>query len=393
MNEKIIVSPPSSSVRDKVYDGIIDENTYYSCHIADLSSLSGKELIDNLSKGNWDDPTSNPIDKNLQRGISHFKDFNIDEINGDGIIFCYGDVTVDRKKESTTSNTNLPETNLDVKELPYQMSQKDLMDFLKIPTGMDNQAKKEYAPKIIKVKSLKTDPTCPECNGTGKSFCHDCYGIGDGVCPDCEGTGSFLEGKPGKEGTFCSRVTGKYLRLYFGESCPTCKGRGSFDCEYCNQTGEIVCPVCRGKGEIKNENSQKVTKVLETYYLNFRGEVYLPDNEYLSFNPFLVKETLLKSKNRFYFNPLRENNISFHVEKKNEALGVLSEEINQIVENKNIFYFQYFADEIPGVKILKYKYDSEDYQIIILGDYAFTKDIPSISFMEQLTRSFKKKIQ
>lgn len=81
------------------------------------------------------------------------------------------------------------------------------------------------------------------------------------------------------------------------------------------------------------------------------------------------------------------------MEKKNEALGVLSEEINQIVENKNIFYFQYFADEIPGVKILKYKYDSEDYQIIILGDYAFTKDIPSISFMEQLTRSFKKKIQ
>ena len=98
MNEKLILSPPSLDLLKKICDGIIDENTYYSCHIEGLSSMDSEELLKNLPKGEWEDPASNPVEKNVKRGIFHFKDFNIEEINGEGAILCYCDVTVDRKK-------------------------------------------------------------------------------------------------------------------------------------------------------------------------------------------------------------------------------------------------------------------------------------------------------
>lgn len=384
MENKFVIADVTPSVLEKIYEGIIDENTYYSCELVS-EDLSSDELVNILGTAQWENPASEPIEKNRIRALSLLKNFNVKKKAGEGVILGFNRVDLIYEKETkTVAFKNLKEMDDSRVESIPQMTETELKKFIKSSDGLREEVK-EYPSKIIKIVNKKGGKKCKECDGTGKTSCPHCTAVGKGDCPDCGGSGYFEKCEFGEK-TF---VKGKWV--YYGDYCPRCNGKGHFDCDVCNRTGIIECPKCNGTGHpIADGKEQKVTELKERYSLVSRGEVYLPDETTMKFMTFCLKPYLDKAKCEFVWN-IKESRISGTND--SDAYKDALTELNSILDEKTLFGFSYVAYRIPKISLLTYNYGEEDYKIIVIGNRAFTKELPEISLMESLLGTYKKKIK
>lgn len=389
MENKFIISAVNPEILGKIHDGIIAENTYFSCELMG-EDMDPDNLLSQLSQAQWETPESYPIDKNQQRAVSLLKSFKVNIEEGESIILGYNHVDLNYKEETkTVAFKNLKEEDLSNEKRIPQMSESEFKRLLKSSFGITEEIK-EYPSKIIKVKNKKGGKKCKECDGTGKMTCPACHGFGKGECPDCKGTGAFYDCEPGKTGLFVSRFVHE-RRLEWGSPCPTCKGEGHFDCEICGRTGLINCNQCNGTGHPESDGKeQKVTELKESYSLMSFGKIFLPNQEEMHFSASCIKEYLDKAKEHIVW---AEKNYQLSGIKDSEAYKEALSELNSIFEDVNIFGYNYVAYAVLHTSIISFTYDSEEYKIIILGNRAFANNLPQIGLMEKIFGSYKNKIQ
>lgn len=383
MENKFVIADVTPSVLEKIYEGIIDENTYYSCEL-EGEDLSSDELVNILGTAQWENPSSEPIEKNRQRALSLLKNFNVKKKAGEGIILGYNRVDLLYDKETkTVAFKNMKEMDDSQVESIPQMTETELKKFIKSSDGLREEVK-EYPSKIIKIVNKKGGKKCQECNGTGKTTCPSCRGIGQGDCTVCDGTGVYE-----RRGYTKAIYIGN--ELVIDDLCPVCKGTGHVDCEDCDRKGVIECPQCNGTGYPPTDGKeQKVTELKEKYSLVSRGEIYVPNEYKKEFKPFYLKNEFDKAKCEFVWNN-KYSRISGTngSDASKEALT----ELNSILNEKTLFGLSYVAYRIPKISLLTYNYGEEEYKIIVIGNRAFTHELPEISFIESLLGTYKKKIK
>lgn len=392
MNESVTKTAPENVV-EAVINGLIDENRYYNCSLdADWNTDDGS-LISSLADAEWEDPASECVDKNMKRAIKHLSEFHPECLVSPAVICCYVRVDVNRERIVTIeANSNRKEEDIKAESLDYQMTLKDYKDLLCacVKTG---DRSKEYPARTIKVKTLKNSeiPACKCCSGSGKVNCYSCYGIGNGVCPDCDGTGGFFGCKEGGQGVFISKF-GITRRLYYGEPCPTCKGQGSFECEVCGETGLLDCSFCGGTGKENGIlNGQKIVRIKDHYAPYFSGELYLPDGDIMNFDVTMVKDELCKMQPIVFNQTPVKQPISKNV---NDACkDQVKAAFDDIVGSESLVGLNYVVYKIPETCMVKFTYGDEDYDILVVGNYAFAKDLPAMSFIENIFGLYKKNIK
>lgn len=113
---------------------------------------------------------------------------------------------------------------------------------------------------------------CPSCNGKGDFDCDDC------ICQECEGEGKVS----------CPRCTNGYVPCGFCNStgkiskkfifsysapCPKCEGRGKLSCTNCNGSVSVVCSQCNGTGRMASCSKCNGTKKVKCVKCGGKGQV------------------------------------------------------------------------------------------------------------------------
>lgn len=393
MKTNLTVSEAPSAIINTIAEGLLDENCYYHCTTASEWETDSDRLLTQLAKAKWLEPDDEPIPSSLSRGISHFADFKAHVSVDPAIICCYGCVNVNREVTTATElNTHHKETETGNEKRAFRISLEEYKKILGSYSSLGKNKGKQYPDIILSVKDLPNVPKCTYCKGTGKTKCVSCYGIGNGECPDCHGKGAFYDVEPGKKGFLSSVLTSRTYRLEFCDPCPSCGGKGYFKCKECGETGLTDCSWCHGSGTLDGAKSaQKVKRLKETYYPYIKGELYLPDDESMDFDAMMLRDDICKmSPTVFNQEPDDTNNVR-------EVEGVsdrrIKEEINGILDDSSLVGASILVYRIPDLKIITFNYDGEEYRIIVIGQYAFAKELPSMSTMENLFGTYKKKVK
>lgn len=391
MTGKVDFIEAPSNIVEAVSNGLIDENTYYNCVISEDVVSDNEMLIQQLTQAQWDDPLSYPVEADIKRAISHIPEFRVKLSSYPAAIACYGYVEVTREKSTTVElDSSFKETDVKIGDMDLQMSLTDYRDILSSYSSISNKPT-TYPARILSVKNMKEPPYCQHCGGTGKVACPSCHGIGNGECPDCKGTGCFFDCKAGKQGFLHSRF-GKIYKLYYGDSCPTCAGNGSFECKECNETGEIDCFYCNGNGyENGATRAQKVTRLKETYFPYMNGELFLPNDTSMDFDVTMVKKQLCKMPPTVFRKP--HKTATHHQSGSNSPEGMVMDLLESIINDEALIGVNFIAYTLPQVRVATFSYDGKEYSILVIGERAFARELPTMTFMEGLLKSYKKKIQ
>lgn len=396
MEKKFTILKASSDMVDVVIDGFLAELFYLNCQINDSWKNDSTNLLAQLANAQWNEPNNDTIGKEKKNAIKHLTDFKATVSKGTALICCYASVDAGRSISSTIeSDSHRKEINIDIADLDYQMTLKDYKEFLKSYSPIQGKGLvKEYPERILTVKKVENLPSCKHCHGTGKLTCSKCHGIGKGDCPDCKGLGMIYRSSKeyGEEIIFQSRFSDQYVRMENGDRCPTCQGAGSFNCKACNTTGYIDCFYCNGTGKKDGAtNGQEIKRLKETYTLYVNGELFLPDEDTKSFDVMNIKETLCQITPIVFQKNPQYNDVN--VKQSNEISDPRIRKIISDMMSEQLVGLSVVAYELPDVATVTFNYDDNEYRILVIKDYAFATDLPSISFMENLLGTYKKKIK
>lgn len=391
--KKKTTATDASKILEVVANGLIDENNYYHCEISSDWSVEDGSLIETLSNALWVNPVDDPLSKKEQRGLSVISQLKssagISHALVVGILECY--VTREEKTEVEIDGS-YPEKDVNIKDMPLRMSTSEYQKLLH-DVGTSNTVEKSLAPVVIRCKTLPQVPKCNKCDGTGRGVCGYCHGYGDCECPDCKGRGElFPDGKLGEEHWFRNKI-GYYIherKVLSMDECPSCKGTGEFHCDVCGGKGEVSCEDCKGSGKMKNGKiAQKVTRMQERYDVYVTGSLVIPNGQSFEVNPFMMKEEIISSI------PIFMNGHKDSEEVERTLMGCSKSthsEITSLLLNEGLYALHVVTHKLDKVCSISFVYNSNEYQILVIGDKAFAKELPEISSIEKFLGTYKKKM-
>lgn len=383
----------TSKILEAVTNGLIGENSYYHCEISSDWSMEDGFLIESLCNAHWVNPVGDPLTKNEQRGLSVISQLKSSSNTSHALVVGVSECYVNREKKTEVEiDTRYAEKDVDIKEMPFQLSVSEYKKLLH-DVGTSNTAEKSFAPVVMKCKTLAQVPECNKCNGTGLVYCNYCHGYGDCECPDCEGRGTlFLNGNIGEWHWFRNKIgyVQRDRKVLSMADCPSCKGTGEFHCDVCGGKGEVSCEDCKGSGKMKNgKTAQKVTRLQENYDVYITSRLIMPNGESFEVNPIVMKEEIVTAT------PILINGHkdSEEVERILETYSESAQsEILSLLSNQGLYALHVVVHILDKVCSINFVYNSTEYQILIVGDKAFAKELPEIFFIEKLLGTYKKKM-
>lgn len=384
-----------SKIYDMISGGLDCENCNYQCEISSDWSVDDDSLIKELSRAKWINSEANPISKNEKRGIEYLSklDTSMDTRPATfvGLYNCY----YHRKNETTVeTDTDFEEKEVEDKDIKLQMNRDEFISFYK--SALEGKKDKiKMPPLIVKCKPTQL-PKCKDCNGSGIVRCRYCKGYGKGDCPDCGGYGElFSDGEMDKEYPFTSRVGYKIqTKLVKGQSnCKTCNGTGSFNCHVCGGSGEIKCTECDGSG-IKNnaKRAQEVTRMTETYSVTKRCYILMPDQEEIELDTLFLDfdlRDIFVGTTPFIINKPTPQDTIFNAIRKNVDNNCPDKVIKELSEDPNLFALNVKSYKIDRICTIIFTFKSEEYKIVVIGNKAFSENLPKITFVERLLGKYK----
>lgn len=399
--KKIELKNCNSKIEEAIQNALADYSSLFQCEIGTEWNADDGSLISVLAKAVWKNGFDESAEKDSQRAMKHLAEFRPRMTYSPAVACCTAFVSVSKTRTTKKIvDSHLAEIDCSKEKADWLMTEAEYKKLISRGAGLNESPEKIYEPKVVRVINQKTAEKCENCGGTGKTVCSECGGIGNGECPDCNGTGVFnIDGKRGERSYFISKLlihnTRREMMLYNGEPCITCNGSGSIECSACGQTGEEPCSDCNGTGiAYGGANVQKVTSEQETYTCSYMGEVVFPDGETLELEPLSFREEIVKNAPiAFYHNGAEQKADIIPCSDTFGPQALVYQYLNDVLPKKNLVGANFVAYEIPNVCILNFSYADEDYRIFIINGMAYTRDLPKISFKEELFRTYKKHIR
>lgn len=348
------------------------------------------------------------LDSGQKRWFKHLSEYNATIENLEGYyISCYKIYAKREINSEVITDCDQPEFDLEPEKLPFQITNEEVVvllteDYLGAYLEGRELTPQDSDPRIIKVRSKGNVPLCKHCKGTGIKICSSCNGKGSVTCSCCGGTGLnpqthreivskdtyWVDGTLHERNSYSERRT----------QCPVCQGSGIEICENCGGQKSFPCDACDGTGKKDGAKSAAtVNKLYESYQIENDSSIIFNNNDRISFTYpekiqnqdsiiyFSKPETISKLEcddcdDKYLTDYLKDIIKSSFVKEKNQYLVGFAIEIKKIPEGL--------------VKKITITYNDNACEFYITSD-KFHMDlgfVPTISFIEELSKKYKKKI-
>lgn len=359
-----------------------------------------EKLVSFLASARWVISGDLKVTKKEHRGISLLPQFKYSVNRVKGIVFAQCNCSFHRETKIITKiDSNLKEREIDIQSINLQLEPSQYKEFLDsiVPNEV---TEKVMAPVVVKCENLAPDIKCKECNGSGRVLCEYCNGWGDHECRDCKGEGVLFPDKlefreyayQTHYGTL--RDKERFQSTYPNMYCPACNGTGHFHCKVCNGSGSIICSSCNGSGhKFRNGSTQKITEMIETYSLDRTCALIISDENYnYPLEDDILKEDIVNSTPIIFRGEIETDDMKSLLSEIGRYSPSTCSDIKNQLKNPNLLSMHLVSHELDDLLLLSFRYDSLEYEILIIDNLAFTHSFPEISFFEKILGTYKKKL-
>lgn len=372
-------------------------------HLAYSASFNENDDVETLLRKISATMSDSGIDKAEKRWYKHLPEYNasIETLSG----YRVTTATVQVTREITTEDVmdcDLPEQNLNLKELPFEINAEEAIELLK-----DSNANHFTDERIIKVKTKGNVPLCESCRGTGRVPCHTCGGRGTVQCSYCEGTGlnpvtqrsQVSTEKYWRDGVLHE----KYNYAERQSQCPECQGSGVQTCGHCGGQKFFPCADCERTGRKDGASTAAtVSTMKESFDVNKESSLLLSNGDAISGNYDYWGENLFQESSPESIVFFQGINEITQLECDTEGDAFLIKYLNATLKNEcavdkkgehNPAAIGIEVEKIPVVKKITVTYGGEEYEFyVIKNSFKDCAGYPEMSLIEDLFKTYKKKI-